>query len=114
MTSIPTNLPYTVNNGLVNPATPGAYLNNNGSGSFPVFCSITSFTNYGMENIVDIAVLMPGYKITLYVDAAYAGVATTYTNTTGSNITVQATTPSTASSCKLYYKDVEITISGIS
>jgi hypothetical protein len=76
MTSIPTNLPYTVNNGLVNPATPGAYLNNTGTGSFPVFCSITSFTNYGMENIVDIAILMPGYKIILYVDAAYAGVAT--------------------------------------
>jgi hypothetical protein len=124
--SIPKNLPMQVSeptstgSGIsnINPATPGAYLFNGvnpGYGSFPIFSSITNYITFGMNDIDDNYLVMPGYKIIVYVNDNYGGNSTTIDNTASSSILFQATSNvNQGSSCKLYYNGVEIVISGFS
>ena len=102
----------------INPATPGAYLFNGvnpGYGSFPIFSSITNYITFGMNDIDDNYLVMPGYKIIVYVNDNYGGNSTTIDNTASSSILFQATSNvNQGSSCKLYYNGVEIVISGFS
>lgn len=121
--SIPTNLPMQVSeptstgSGIsnINPATPGAYLFNGNDGSFPIFSSITNYAAFGMNDLDDNYLVMPGYKIIVYVNDNYGGNSTTIDNTASSSILFQATSNvNQGSSCKLYYNGVEIVISGFS
>jgi hypothetical protein len=125
-TMIPNNLPFQILNNnqdtsLVtssySPGIPGAYLMNGvnpGVGSFPIFCSI-NYSTFGMNDIDDNYLVMPGYKIIVYVNDNYGGNSTTIDNTASSSILFQATSNvNQGSSCKLYYNGVEIVISGFS
>jgi hypothetical protein len=121
--SIPKNLPMQVSeptstgSGIsnINPATPGAYLFNSSYGSFPIFSSITNYATFGMNDIDDFYLVMPGYKIIVYVNDNYGGNSTTIDNTASSTIIILATSNvNQGSSCKLYYNGVELLISGFS
>jgi hypothetical protein len=96
------------------PVCPGAYLVNSSYGAHPIFCSIANLPNIGCNDIDDKYIIMPGYKLTVYKDY-YSNSPYDVTNTTGTIVKVQsATYPNAATSCKLYYKDIEIFITGIS
>ncbi len=126
MTSMPSNLPFTVinkniaNNTVINPATPGAYLLNSSYGAFPIFCSIADFAQFGMNDADNSFLVMPGYYVASWSNTHYSGTGpSNFNNNNGANIVViNSVYPDTASSCKLYYNvngtDTEITISGIS
>ncbi len=102
------------------PVYPGAYLINHGYGAIPIFCSISNFDNFAMNNQDNYYIIMPGYSLIVYRDGNYAynNTSNTFYNTT--NFIYYATSPSSdnASSCKLFLGDVsdatEIRIQGIS
>lgn len=97
------------------PVCPGAYLVNSGYGAHPIFCNIANLSPAGCNDVDDRFIVMPGYRLTVYKDSNYATNPYDVTNTTGTSSKVQYSTyVNTASSCKLYYKDIEITVTGIS
>jgi hypothetical protein len=121
MTSLPSNLPSTITNisassPYANPLTPGAYLINSSHGAFPIFCSMSWFGNqYGMNDIDDFYLIMPGYKLIVYTDGSYSNNSTTFDNTSYQNIRYLLTNyANKGSSCRLYYYGTEIKINGIS
>ena len=94
----------------------GAYLVNSGYGAFPIFCTIDRFYDYGMDNssdgnngVDDYYILLPGYKLLLYIDQGVSGTSYPIDNTIGTTILYQ-TSPSIneISSCKLFFEGVEI------
>jgi hypothetical protein len=99
---------------------PGAFLINSGNGSFPIFCSIDNFSTWGMNDIDNYYLVMPGYKLLTYPSSGYVLSSTTsqngiYDNTTGeSPLYYNSTYADHGSSCKLYFKGNEIKVSGIS
>lgn len=95
------------------PVFPGAFMIN-GTGSFPIFCSIANFQNCGMSDIDNSYIVMPGYKLSVFKDF-YTNSQYDITNTNETTIKYQvANYLNNATSCKLYFKDVEIIVSGIS
>lgn len=117
-TSVPSNMPFTYNNTSTNnkafPVFPGAFMVN-GTGSFPIFCSITNFSNYGMDNTDNSYIVMPGYKLELYYDSTYGRFKDTISNTDGTIILYKRLTDeNNATSCKLYFNDTEIKVGVIS
>jgi hypothetical protein len=122
------NLPlrYSVNGNFF-PAFPGAWLvcNNGASAtsdnvSLPVYTSIFNFAdaNYarlGIDNSIDNIILLPGFKISVFVDPGYSGTGgdtETFTNTDGTNIAIYTltTTQNLVTSLKLYFREVEIPV----
>lgn len=96
------------------PICPGAYLINTSYGAQPIFCSIANFQNCGYSDIDNIYIVMPGYKLTVYQDF-YSNSPYDITNTNGIDIVyVSSTYADRASSCSLFFKDVEVKVDGIS
>ena len=99
------------------PVFPGAFMVN-GGGSFPIFCSITNFSNCGMDNIDNSYIVMPGYLLIIYYDAGYRNQKDEINNTTGTTIVYKAeSSTNNATSCRLYFGENytgEIIVSGIS
>ncbi len=89
----------------------GAYLVNSGYGAFPIFCSMYDFVDWGMDNVDDYYIVMPGYKLLLYVNSSLDD-STSYPidNTIGTTVLYQ-TSPSInqITSCKLYFGGFQIT-----
>jgi len=114
MTSIPTNMPFTYKSSVY----PGAFLINGGNGSFPIFCSITNYDTWGMNDIDNYYIVMPGYKLYTFTSTAYTGTANgTFDNVYGEAPVYYAFTSSTddsSSSCELYFGGTKITVAGIS
>ena len=95
------------------PVFPGAFMVN-GNGSFPIFCSIANFQNAGMSDIDNSYIVMPGYKLSVFKDF-YTNSQYDIINTDGTTIIYRvATYTNNATSCKLYFKDQEVYVSGIS
>jgi len=80
-----------------------------GRGSFPIFCSIAKFSDYGMDNIDNYYIVLPLYKLVVYI-GDYTTTNYTIDNTKGTTI-LYVNSPSTngISSCKLYFNGFEIT-----
>lgn len=105
MTSVPSNMPYTYNASYPFPTLPGAFMIS-GTGSFPIFCSIANFQTWGMSDIDNFYIIMPGYKLDVYNDF-YTNTGETYTSIgdyNSTNITYFATPYlNNSTSCRLYF-----------
>ena len=114
MTSIPTNMPFTYNSSSV---YPGAFLINGGNGSFPIFCSITNYDTWGMNDIDNYYIVMPGYQLITYQSSGY-GSQNGYVNNVDGKVPVYYAFTSSyddsSSSCELYFGGTKITVAGIS
>lgn len=97
---------------------PGAFLINGGNGSFPIFCSINSYSSWGMNNIDDYYLIMPGYSLRVYKEGGYTSDSWTVDNSTStipkywSDFSIN-----NSSSCRLYFGAIglnEVIVAGIS
>ena len=64
------------------------------------------------DNVDDYFIVMPGYKLTVYTDNGYGGSSYTIDNTIGIEPSFKKSntgTANTASSVKLYYKNILLT-----
>lgn len=103
MANVPKDIPFLCGGF---PAYPGAYLINGGAASYPIFCSITSYTDWGMNNLDDYYLIMPGYTLIVYKGGSYSDSswtspysATTFTYWNGFS-------ENNGSSCRLYFGNV--------
>ena len=110
------NFPFAIDiSNNINPGTPGAYLINAKDGSWPIFCSINDYNGlYCMNDLDKSYILMPGYKLEVYENAGYDLLIATFNAMNVINLQSMGSNYNHGSSCKLYYKGVEIKISGIS
>lgn len=101
------------------PAFPGAYIINKNNatsgGSFPIYKSTPDLGATGsirVNNTNDYLLVMPGYRVTIYVDANYASTSQVFNNTDSSSILHSKQTSATwmnkISSIKLFYGNTEI------
>lgn len=96
------------------PVFPGAFMIDDGAGSVPIFCSIYNYTEFGFNNVDNYYLVMPGYKLETF-DSTYGTIRNTHDNQTGTQPKYfTSTNQNNGSSCKLYFKDVEIIVTGIS
>ncbi len=120
MTSVPSNMPYvhTIDSSNNFPIYPGAFMIS-GTGSFPIFCSIANFQTWGISDIDNFYIIMPGYNLWVY-NNFYTTTGETYTpigSYSSTNITYFATPYlNNSTSCRLYFgsDNGEIKIKGIS
>lgn len=101
------------------PIYPGAYYMNNGTllsggncvAMFPIFGSIYDYSKYYFsDNADNYYLVLPGFKLVVYVNSGYSGNTSTCDNTNGTTIQ-QYSLPNyvdQGSSCKLYYNNVEL------
>lgn len=112
-----TTLPFTYNSSSV---YPGAFMLNANSGSFPIFCSIYNFSTWGMNDIDNYYIVMPGYKLLTYPTSGYVSSSTTsqngvYDNTSGETpLYYNSSYAGHGSSCYLFFKGNAILVAGIS
>lgn len=96
--------------------SPGAYLISASTGAFPIFTSVTDYSEWGMDNLDDKYIVLPGYKIIIYTNTNYEGVSTTIDNTAGLVTIVQSlvdtdsinTHINRGSSCQLFHGSTQI------
>ncbi len=94
------------------PFFPGAYIFRGSAGSngiIPVYTSIPSFGDNGMNEILndrDAQVLvLPGFAVQLYTNESFVTLNTTVDNSGGTEFLFRnSSAPNTSSSCKLFYK----------
>jgi hypothetical protein len=108
MPQVPANMPFLCNGF---PAYPGAYLLNYNSdkrgGSFPIFCSIISYSSWGMNNLDDYYLIMPGYSLVVYKEGGYDADRWSWDNSTYSTPKYWSSfADNNCSSCKLYFGSV--------
>ena len=104
MTQVPSGIPFLCNGF---PAYPGAYLINNKNGSFPIFCSIISYTSWGMNNLDDYYLILPGYSLTVYKEGGYDADRWSWDNSTYSTPKYwTGFSTNNCSSCKLYFGSI--------
>jgi len=98
------------------PTFPGAYLIDDGAGSYPIFSSIASYDDRGMVNIDNYYIVMPGFILIIYSGANYNNSSFQLANSTTDILYVPAPWSNGGSSCKLYFgtTESEIIITGIS
>lgn len=103
------------------PIYPGAYFMNSGTlqGSYsngivgyPIYGSIYNYTfSFYSGNTDDYYAVLPGFKLVVYTTTGYSGNTTTFDNTYGTIIKIYTLSSSylnTGNSCKLYYKNSEL------
>ena len=101
------------------PAFPGAYIinknNSTSGGSFPIYKStpdLGATGSIGANNTNDYLLVMPGYRVTIYVNVNYASTSQSFNNTDSSSILHSNQTSqswvNTISSIKLFYGNTEI------
>jgi hypothetical protein len=100
------------------PAFPGAYIINKNStsgGSFPIYKSTPDLGEFGSieaDNTNDYLLVMPGYKVTIYVNINYASTSQDFDNRDSTSIlhskATTVTWVNTISSIKLFYGNTEI------
>lgn len=114
-------------------ATFGVILANSNSSVYPVYCSSTNMTNLGIPAAVDdYYIVYPGWGFILYNTASYGGTSTRqYMNNTTSPILFTSVTVGGVSvnilsstggtygvnqtrSIKIYFRGVEVTVTGLS
>jgi len=83
---------------------PGAYLHAYQGGGTPIFWSIADFNVIYMNNEIDSVIVMPGFKLTVYINGNYEGTSQGVDNSGGNTpITKLLNSRNTTSSCKLHY-----------
>ena len=91
----------------------GALVNNGTINMAIIFHSIARLGDYGFNNDTDRSyIIFPGYKLTVWWDADYAGESIEFDNTDYAmprQFNLGAHSDSRATSCKLYYRNEEIT-----
>ena len=97
------------------PVCPGAYLVNSGYGAFPIFCSIANLGNVGSSDCDNKYIVMPKYKLIIYRDDYNTTSPKTIDNETTNTIKISNSNyADQITSCKLYYYNTEIIVTGIS
>ena len=98
------------------PMVPGVYFNCNLSiprhNAFPLFGSIADFTTMLLNDSDDKYIILPGYKLELFVGVDYSGGSNgSFDNTYGTTLVLFApTTEDVSSSCKIYFNNIIIPI----
>lgn len=87
-----------------------------GSGSMPIFCSLTNMgANINYNDRDNYWFVMAGYRIIKYANSGYLSTSQDFDNSTGTGVAFfTSTTADTASSVRVYFKGTEITIAGLS
>ena len=104
---------FTYNNQDI-PLAPGAYLLNGVQNSistwwsFPIYCSMKIYDNYGIANIDDYYLVMPKFKLEVFRSDNYVTLNNTIDNTNGSSPIYQQVALNQGNSCKLYYNTTQI------
>jgi hypothetical protein len=97
--------PYIMKSGL---GIPGAYLLNTSTGSFPIYYTISNYANYFMNDCDDAYLIMPGFRIIVYVDGYDSDAWDSGQNDNGYPICLATSHVNRGSSCRLYYKGTQI------
>jgi hypothetical protein len=112
MSNAPFSYKYTISNvNYYHPAFPGAWLMDREVYQvIPIFTSLSEFTNsYLYLSFADIDnqyIVLPGFKLIVYVDGNYTGSSTTFDNTTGIKPKYGSTNfLNQGNSCQLYYNN---------
>jgi hypothetical protein len=94
----------------------GAFMIDTSNNVFPIFSSILAYSTFNINDKDKYYILLPGYKLILYTNASYDSQTNDILdNTVGSTpLFKKLNVPNNGSSCKLYYLNKEVTISGIS
>jgi hypothetical protein len=96
---------------------PGVYIFNNnadlanGMQSAPIFCTMSNMTIIAMNDDSEKALVFPKYKVIFYADINFGSSTHTLDNTNGTKCiitTYQNGALNGASSCRVYYENVEI------
>ena len=102
------------------PIYPGAYYFNygsnfgnagNGSLIFPIYGSLSNYDiPYNSGDADNFYLVLPGFKIVVYINSNYGGDSSTCDNTSGSQIKKYQLNshPDQGSSCRLYYNNIEL------
>lgn len=85
-------------------ASVGAWLINKERGIFPIYSSINNYSDYGMDKIDDMYIVMPGFSIIIYLDPGflYPIITMNNINTTKAQM-YRLPNIDRGQSCKLYY-----------
>ncbi len=92
---------------------PGVYIfnanstNNKGMQACPIYSTMSAMSILAINDSNNKVLVFPKYKIIFYANSAFGGTATTHDNTSGTKCIFQSTS-NTASSCRVYYNNVEI------
>ena len=87
----------------------GAFLWDTFNRSYPIFSTISDYPTYGMNDIDNFYTVGAGYKLVVYQANNFGLLSATMDNTSGSAVVrFPLTSGDQGSSCKLYYKSVEI------
>lgn len=97
-------------------AFPGAYIYSeefnamNGSYAVPIYGSIANASNYFfLSDKEDFVSVLPGFKLEVYANPDYQAWSYTVDNFNGTDVKFSIARPAnTFSSCKLYFKGVQI------
>ena len=91
---------------------PGVYVftyiaNSYGMQGAPIFCTMSNLSILGMNDSCEKTLVFPKFKVIFYSDINFVTNATTVDNTNGTKC-IYGTGLNSASSCKVYYDNVEI------
>jgi hypothetical protein len=93
---------------------PGVYIFNSNSTTgrgmqgAPIFSNMSNMNIIRMDETAEKVLLFPKYKVIFYPNIDYGGIGTQVDNTSGTKC-LYTTGLNTASSCKIYYNETEIT-----
>ena len=95
---------------------PGVYIFNSNSENFsptrglqgaPIYSTMTNMSIIGLNDTSEMALVLPKYKVEFFPNTDFAGTVVTVDNTSGPKCVYSAGLNG-ASSCKVYYDNVEI------
>jgi hypothetical protein len=87
----------------------GAWLINTKVGSFPIYSSIPDYSIYGMQNKDNKYIVLPGYKLNVFIESNSERVVFRMDNTTGLIPQIYNINDiNSGKACKLYYMGAEI------
>lgn len=92
---------------------PGVWMNSGYAGGLPIFGTITNLVNLGGTDEDNYYLVMPGYKLAVWQHLDFTGINTVTEvngdNTDGTSILfVIPTTINMGSSCKVWFKGIEL------
>ena len=88
----------------------GAFLWDSSNKAYPIYSTISDYNTYNMNDIDNFYTVCVGYKLVVYQASAFGLLSATMDNTSGTAvIRYPLTSGDQGSSCKLFYKSVEIT-----
>ena len=101
-------------NKTIYPAFPGAYILNGTAvlttnwQMFPIYKNITNYSSIGISSQDNAYYVLPQYKVVVYPSNDYSGTPETFDNSGSTFYLFTKTTIDNGNSCKLYYKNTEL------